>query len=68
MVMGGMLRGLGDERSGVGILESMEKTCSVLPVDATECKNYINVYGNIILQLVEENLTPSEICTAVGLC
>ena len=50
------------------LIGAMENTCSLLPMDTTQCKNYIDVYANQVLQIFLNNYTPAQICEGVGLC
>ncbi|GAB1205179.1 hypothetical protein APSETT445_003849 [Aspergillus pseudonomiae] len=60
LVTGEIIGQLGDERDGAAVVQAMEKACPVLPMDPAECQNYIDVYGNMMVQLIQQNLTPSE--------
>ena len=43
--------------------------CSILPSTlSTECLDFINTYGPAVLILIEDELTPDEVCKSLGLC
>lgn len=54
--------------SDAAILDTLEKVCKVLPVDKEQCQNYIDVYGEYIISMIEQNLAADAICAAIGLC
>ncbi|XP_022087388.1 uncharacterized protein LOC110977496 isoform X2 [Acanthaster planci] len=52
------------------VMEFIAKICDLLPeADRQECKNYIEVYGSYLLELIlEEFLSPETLCKDLKLC
>ncbi|XP_033643780.1 uncharacterized protein LOC117303652 isoform X2 [Asterias rubens] len=52
------------------VIDEIAKVCQLFPTaDQQECKNYVDVYGPYILDLLKEELfTPSEICSVLKMC
>jgi saposin len=51
------------------IQAALDKVCSFLPSTVgAECKQFIDEYAAEILQILSQELNPSMICTALGLC
>ncbi|XP_071808174.1 uncharacterized protein [Asterias amurensis] len=52
------------------VIDEIAKVCQLFPTaDQQECKNYVEVYGPYILDLLKEELfTPSEICSVLKMC
>lgn len=43
--------------------------CHYLPKSIkTECDNFVNQYGDAMIQLLIESLDPAEVCTELKLC
>ncbi|MFB6962249.1 saposin domain-containing protein [Streptomyces sp. NPDC056309] len=49
------------------IVEAMEQLCEAAPMDRTECQNYVDVYGNMVIQMIRQNMSLEEIAGALGL-
>lgn len=51
------------------IIAALDKVCSFMPSTiATECKDFVDTYGPAVIELLEQELAPQEICTILGLC
>lgn len=60
---------LGDNSTESEIIDALEKVCSLLPETvAAECKSFVDLYGPAVIALLEQELDPKQICTAIGLC
>lgn len=60
---------LADNATEAEIIAALEKVCSYLPSSiAQECNDFVSEYGPAIIDLLEQELDPSQICTALGLC
>ncbi|MER6454545.1 saposin domain-containing protein [Streptomyces sp900105245] len=49
------------------ITEAMQQVCEVVPMDHDQCLNYVDVYGGLVINLIEQDLSPQEIAAALGL-
>ncbi|CAL1543582.1 unnamed protein product [Lymnaea stagnalis] len=48
---------------------ALKKVCDIVPATLRdECKEFLNTYGPLILQLLVQELQPQQICAAIGLC
>ncbi|XP_071247460.1 prosaposin isoform X3 [Salvelinus alpinus] len=60
---------LGDEKTEQDVVRVLEKVCLVLPPSlSAQCKDLIESYGKVIIELLLQEADPKTICTAVGLC
>ncbi|XP_071247462.1 prosaposin isoform X5 [Salvelinus alpinus] len=51
------------------VVRVLEKVCLVLPPSlSAQCKDLIESYGKVIIELLLQEADPKTICTAVGLC
>ncbi|XP_040293597.1 prosaposin isoform X1 [Bufo bufo] len=51
------------------IQEALEKVCYIIPVKyRQQCKDFIDTYSSAIIELLEQEITPEQICQAIGLC
>jgi len=51
------------------ILAALDKVCSIMPdTIKQQCLDFVNTYGPAIIELLKQELDPSEVCTALGLC
>jgi saposin len=51
------------------IIEALEKVCNVLPSTyRQDCDNFVKQYADEVIRLLLEELTPNEVCAALGLC
>ncbi|KAM5141599.1 prosaposin [Mantella aurantiaca] len=51
------------------IKEALEKVCDVLPSKyRSKCKDFVDTYSDLILEIMEEEADPKMICMAMGLC
>lgn len=47
----------------------LDEVCSLLPSSiSTECKDFVSQYTPTILQLLIDEISPSDVCTKLGLC
>eukprot|EP00914_Ancora_sagittata_P029591 GHVO01058619.1.p1 GENE.GHVO01058619.1~~GHVO01058619.1.p1 ORF type:complete len:443 (+),score=69.73 GHVO01058619.1:115-1329(+) len=59
-----------EENSTVAEIEAvLEKVCNFLPSTyEKQCDQIIETYGKMIVQMIVDEASPEEICTAIGLC
>uniref|UniRef100_H2ZIM5 Prosaposin n=1 Tax=Ciona savignyi TaxID=51511 RepID=H2ZIM5_CIOSA len=51
------------------IVAAVEKVCTILPSSVeVECRQLIDQYGSVIINLLAQEVTPSKLCDALGLC
>jgi len=51
------------------ITAALDKVCSLLPTSISkECGQFVNQYTTVIIQLLSQELSPSMVCAALGLC
>eukprot|EP01129_Flabellula_baltica_P004153 TRINITY_DN141_c0_g1_i2.p2 TRINITY_DN141_c0_g1~~TRINITY_DN141_c0_g1_i2.p2 ORF type:complete len:200 (-),score=47.14 TRINITY_DN141_c0_g1_i2:2174-2773(-) len=50
------------------IVTNLEKACSLLGPFESECDAIVEQYVPVIIKYVNDNYTPSQICTMIGLC
>ncbi|CAL1548952.1 unnamed protein product, partial [Lymnaea stagnalis] len=47
----------------------LEKVCDILPSSIKQqCDSLVQQYGPVIIQLLLQELDPTQVCTAIGLC
>jgi saposin len=60
---------LANNASEAEILAALDKVCSVFPDTLqVQCRDFVDMYGKSILELLLQELEPSTICRALGLC
>jgi len=60
---------IGDNATEAEIKAALDKVCSYLPATlADECKSFVTLYGDLIIQLLLSEMDPQQICTQLGLC
>ncbi|XP_038639210.1 prosaposin [Scyliorhinus canicula] len=51
------------------IIHAVEKVCSLLPATVkSECRDFVEQYGQAVVELLAQELDPAFVCTAIGLC
>ena len=51
------------------IEQLLDQVCAILPGDLKQqCDTLVQQYGPIIVQLLLQELDPTQVCTALGLC
>jgi saposin len=58
------------QNATVAELETLlDKVCTALPNKwVQQCESLVQQYGPLIVQLLEEEVAPDKVCTAIGLC
>ena len=47
----------------------VKNMCSILPKNVMQpCKQFIEVYGDLVIALLAQSLNPNEVCTAIKAC
>nr|XP_026692833.1 uncharacterized protein LOC100176110 isoform X10 [Ciona intestinalis] len=60
---------LTDKSTETEIVDAVENICKVLPANLqTECKDLIDQYGTDLINLLAQEIKPSELCAAIKLC
>jgi len=60
---------LEDKDNEAAIRHALDNVCSYLPSSVTkECTNFVDTYTDIIIDMLTKEVTPSELCTELGLC
>ncbi|XP_075466722.1 prosaposin [Ascaphus truei] len=60
---------LDNNRTRENILQALERVCDIVPKKYCQrCKDFIEDYGNSIIELLEQEASPRIICSALGLC
>lgn len=60
---------LKDRKTQEEIKEGVFKVCSYMPHTVTaQCKHFVEEYADLIIELITNEVTPKEICTAINLC
>lgn len=58
-----------NEKNEEGVISALSKLCDRIPESMTnQCKTFINTYGKEALDELEKTLSPSFVCTAIGMC
>ncbi|CAL4060457.1 unnamed protein product, partial [Meganyctiphanes norvegica] len=58
-----------DDKTEDSIKHALENLCSKLPKSIKgECKFFVDLYTDKIIQLLLDDLTPDQVCTALHLC
>ena len=51
------------------ILNAVAELCDFLPTEeAKTCSNYVKDYGSLIIELLQQELSPESICQTIGAC
>jgi saposin len=51
------------------IKQTLEKVCNFLPSEVqSECNIFIDTYAATLIDLLEKELTPAQVCQELGLC
>ncbi|KAE8327250.1 hypothetical protein BDV39DRAFT_205104 [Aspergillus sergii] len=58
----------GDNTKYTDIREALGNACDSLPVAQQKCENFVDVYGSLLVNFLEQDLGATAICAAVGLC
>jgi len=60
---------LADNATEKEIQDALDQVCSMLPSSiADTCKTFVDTYGPVVLNLLANELTPDQVCGALGLC
>lgn len=60
---------LGDKTTDEEIREALDKVCTVLPSSiAEQCQDFVDKYTETIIALIIQEVKPSDVCDALGLC
>jgi len=60
---------LKDNKTEEAIKDALDKLCSELPKSlARDCQNFVDTYGEELLDMLIADFTPREICTYLKLC
>ncbi|KAK3090478.1 hypothetical protein FSP39_012184 [Pinctada imbricata] len=60
---------LGKNRTKAEIQAALDKVCSLLPSTiSSDCTDFVNQYGPTVIALLLQELSPSQVCTTIGLC
>ncbi|XP_078493268.1 uncharacterized protein LOC100176110 isoform X7 [Ciona intestinalis] len=69
LVAGELDKLLTDKSTETEIVDAVENICKVLPANLqTECKDLIDEYGTQLINLLAQEIKPSELCAAIKLC
>lgn len=51
------------------IIQALEKVCSYMPEKYTkQCKQFVDTYGHMIIELLIQEMDPEAVCVQIGLC
>jgi saposin len=51
------------------IKKYVENVCNLLPTTVTQsCKNFIELYGDVVIALLAQSLDPKEVCSEIRAC
>ncbi|ELU16785.1 hypothetical protein CAPTEDRAFT_225175 [Capitella teleta] len=60
---------LSDNATEEDIKIALEKVCKILPETIQDqCMDFVNMYSDLVINLLTHELNPEQICTAIGLC
>lgn len=60
---------ISDSKTEGEIVQAVEKACDSLPQSVTpQCKEFVTEYGPAVVALLVQNIDPSSVCPALGLC
>lgn len=60
---------LKDNATEQEILDDLDKVCSIMPKSIKkDCTDFVNTYGRVVINLLAQELKPSVVCAAMGLC
>jgi saposin len=60
---------LGDNATEAEIIQALDKVCGLMPdTIKAQCIQFVDEYGRAIIAMLEQQLDPKEVCTALGLC
>ena len=50
------------------ILEYAHEACHSFPGFETQCETYVNMYGPLVLGIIQQYLQPETMCARLGFC
>ena len=50
------------------ILEYAHEACHSFPGFETQCETYVNMYGPLVLGIIQQYLQPEAMCARLGFC
>ncbi|MQY10827.1 hypothetical protein SRB5_09400 [Streptomyces sp. RB5] len=53
--------------SAAEALENVGSLCEIVPMDRAECENYLDTYADMVTQMIQQDLSPEEIVSALGI-
>ncbi|XP_060569459.1 uncharacterized protein LOC132727883 isoform X3 [Ruditapes philippinarum] len=60
---------LKDNKTEAAVQEALDKVCSYLPAQISDqCTAFVNEYTDMVVQLIANDVSPDQVCTAIGLC
>lgn len=60
---------LGNNKTEAEIIAALDKVCSIMPSTVKQdCMDFVNTYGRAVIVMLQSELDPDQICTALGLC
>ena len=60
---------LGVNKTEKEILKAVENVCSYLPGSyKDECDSFVDTYGQEIISALNDKISPSNLCTSLGVC
>ena len=59
---------LSKKKSKESIEQALEHACDHLPKYRTKCEKYVEKYGDMIIDSLLKQLSPKEVCVAIGFC
>lgn len=60
---------ISNNRSEAAITAALEKVCHLMPVSIrAECDSFVDKYTAMVVKLLVADVTPAQVCSAIGLC
>lgn len=60
---------IGDNATEAEIMQALEKACAMLPDKySKQCKDFVDKYGPMVIDLLIKDIDPEQVCTQLGLC
>lgn len=50
------------------VLEYAHEACKAFPGFETQCETYVNMYGPLVLGIIQQYLQPEAMCARLGFC
>ncbi|KAF9148316.1 hypothetical protein BGX21_003128 [Mortierella sp. AD011] len=68
MTVGWLKHRMESHKSKEATKATLEKVCKLIPNYGEECANYVEEYGDQVINLINADVSSDEVCTIIGYC